>query len=504
MEDMGLSTYHMGIDIGAGSGRAMVGKLDSSGKLTLHEIHRFSTKYILIRGKKLINVYSIFSEILYALQLFSRQYNEPLGSIGVDTWATDFGILDKNGDLFGLPFFYRDLRTIGMSKKVDTVFGKQQLHYETGGRSDPCSSLHQLLSLQHKQDISLDHGETLLFLGDILHYFLSGKKVSEYTVASYSQFFNMKRNGWSDTIFQHFDLPIKIQPTLIYPGTVIGNILPEILEQTGVKGNPFVIAPAIHDTASAVLAVPESESYAFISSGTWSLVGITLDKPLMNKKTYDFQISSTGLSFQKILFKKNIVGAWIVQQCLDEWRVAGQDISYDVVDAQVKQAVPFWGYIDPDDSLFSHPEYMIEAIQHYLEASGQKSVQKNDIGQILRIVYESMAMKYNYALNLILLASRQTIKKISIIGGGSKNTLLNQFTASVTGLEVFAGPSEASVIGNIMMQAYGVGEVSGESEIKKIVKNSCTIKHFFPIDCHIWQKEYQRFLSACCLQHKKR
>ncbi len=490
-----MAKYHLGIDIGAGSGRAVVGKINDSGKLYLQEIHRFSTKYILVRGKKLINVYNIFSEILHSLRLFSQKYKEPLGSIGVDTWATDFGILDNSGNLFSLPYFYRDHRTEGIADKVNTIFGNKELHYETGGRSDPCSSLHQLLALKFSNDVSLTHGETLLFLGDILHYFLSGKKVSEYTVSSYSQFFNMQEYGWSEKIFKTFNIPSRIQPKLIYPGSIIGNILPEIIEQTGIQGNPIVIAPSVHDTASAILSITRDDSSAFISSGTWSLVGLVLDDPIINEHTYDSQISNTGLGFGKVLFKKNIVGAWIVQQCEDIWKGLGYNFSYREADKLVETSQPFFGYIDPDDPLFFNPRNMITAIQTYLQQSGQNSIEVHNVGQILRIIYESMAMKYQYSLKLIMKASKKKVDSISIIGGGSNNNLLNQFTSSVTGLNVFAGPSEASSIGNIMMQAYGSGEVTGLSEIKKIVKRSCHIKKFSPKDYDLWAKEYKRFCS---------
>jgi rhamnulokinase len=494
---LSLNKYHIAIDIGAGSGRAILGRIDDSGILEINEIHRFSTQSITVLGNRLVNIYQIFNEICKTLKLFANEYEEPLGSIGIETWSTDFGILDQAGKLIGLPFFYRDKRTEGTTNIVDLKLGREQLHLWTGGRFDPCSTLHQMVSMVRDDDIALKYGEYFLFLGDLLNYFLTGIVKSEYSVASYSQMYNMFENCWENRIFDAFNIPKKLQPKIVYPGETIGTIRNDILEQTDLSGYPVVIAPAVHDTASAALAVSSSEKSAFISSGTWSLVGMVMDHPIINQDSFRNQISSTGMGFGKVLIKKNIVGLWILQECQKSWKREGLDISHTLIDELAEIAPAHFAFIDSDDPVFFRPKNMVFAIQSYLKKTGQKPVSFKDVGQISRIIFESMALKYRQSIEMIELASGTKFEKISIVGGGSNIDLINRFTASVTNLPVYTGPDEASSIGNIMMQAYGMGEVSGEAKIKEIVKQSFSIKEYLPISDNKWSQAYQRYHRFC-------
>ncbi len=461
-----MNSYHLAIDIGAGSGRAVAGRIEQGKYVSINELHRFSTQRINVNGHLLINV---------------------------DTWSTDFGILDKSGKLIGLPFFYRDKRTEGTAEIVDKKVGREQLHYWTGGRFDPCSTLHQIVSMVRDSDNALLTGNVMLFLGDLLNYFLTGKCKSEYSVASYSQMYNMKENRWENRIFDSLEIPTKLQPEVIKPGTIVGQLNPDIIQQTGLLGSPVVIAPAIHDTASAALAIPAAGNNVFISSGTWSLIGMVLDEPIINQSTYEAQFSSTGMGFNKVLFKKNIAGFWIFQECIRNWRKEGLKATYDEIDKLAENAEPHTAYIDSDDPVFYRPQNMLSAIQEYLEKTGQIKVDKNDVGQLIRIIYESMSMKYNYSLEQMRSICKKPFERISIVGGGSKIDLINKFTASVTGLPVYAGPDEASSLGNLLMQAYGMDELSSEKEIRVVVKNSCSIKEYIPEDTAAWKGAYKQY-----------
>jgi rhamnulokinase len=491
-----MTRNHLALDLGAESGRAIVGSV-RNGKIALEEIHRFDTGCTVLNGHSVVDVYRIYEEILESLKKYRRSMGSELESVGVDAWGSDFGIVDECGNLIGLPFFYRDGRTEGVSAIIESSIGYRRLHELTNHRRTQTGSLHQVIAMSRDEDKSLRNGRAILFIGDILNYFLSGNICSEYTVASYSQMFNVKKGAWEDEVFDAFRIPRAIQTKIVKPGDSLGFLNAAIAAASGLEA-VRVIAPAAHDTGDAVLSVPsEGGEWAFISSGTWSLLGIECDAPIVNDRSFEWNFSNSGLAFGKILFKISIAGLWIIQQCRKAWKEIGIELEYEEIAVLAGKSEPFKALIDPEDSDFFNAANMPEAIGRFVERTGQAAVDVRNVGQIARIVYESLALRYRQGIEMVQEAAGKKIDKIHIVGGGSKVDLLNQFTASATGLMVIAGPAEATAIGNVMLQAYGCGELASLSEIRRMVRESFPRKVFEPLASDAWRGRYEQFLRIC-------
>jgi rhamnulokinase len=488
-----MTGNHLAIDIGAESGRAIVGSV-KDGKIDFAEIRRFETGYTLLNGHLVIDIYRIYEEILQSLKKYAVSFGAELESVGVDAWGSDFGLLDECGNLIGLPFFYRDRRTEGVTETIESSMGYRRLHELTNHRRTATGSLHQIIAMAKDEAQSLRNGRAILFIGDIFNYFLSGKICSEYTAASYSQMFSLKKRAWEPEVFDAFRIPRRIQSEIVYPGDSLGLLNTSVSAFFGL-GEVRVIAPAVHDTGDAVLAVPaEGREWAFISSGTWSLLGIECDAPIVNEKSYEGNFSNSGLAFGKVLFKINIAGLWIIQQCRKKWRENGLEIDYAAIAESAEKSESFKSFINPEAPDFLDPTDMPGAILRFIERTDQAAVDGEDIGLIARIVYESLALRYRQGIEMIQDAANKEIRRIHIVGGGSKIDLLNKFTASATGLSVIAGPAEATAIGNIMLQAYGCGEVGSLSEIRKAIGDSFSSRIFEPLAGDAWREPYNEFL----------
>jgi rhamnulokinase len=491
-----MAKNHLAIDLGAESGRAIVGSIHE-GRVVLEEIHRFATGCVDLRAHLLVDVYRIYEEILAALAKYAQRYGPELESVGVDAWGSDFGLVDGCGNLIGLPFFYRDKRSEGVGGVVEAGFGYRRLHELTNHRRTTTGTLHQLIAMERDEAPSLSEGRGLLFIGDIFNYFLSGNLCSEQTVASYSQMFSLEKGGWENEVFDAFRIPRAIQTRIVYPGEVLGELEPGIAKAAGL-GRVRVIAPAVHDTGDAVLAVPaEGEDWAFISSGSWSLLGIESDKPVVNEASYNGNFSNSGLPFGKVLFKISIAGLWIIQGCRKAWSGMGRSLDYGTIAELAEKAQAFRAFIDPEAPEFFNPTDMPAAIRAFIESSGQGRVDGGDIGLMARIVYESLAFRYRQGIELTELASGRRFTAVHIVGGGSRVELLNQFTASATGLPVIAGPSEATAVGNVLLQAYGCGELASQGEIRRIVRDSFPLASYSPGEVETWRGHYDRFLAIC-------
>ncbi|MGA2546340.1 MAG: rhamnulokinase family protein [Rectinemataceae bacterium] len=494
-----MTGNHLAIDLGAESGRAIVGSI-RDGRVVLEELHRFSTGCTVLNGHLVVDVYRIFEEILESLKKYSRSYGPELESVGVDAWGSDFGLADECGNMIGLPMFYRDGRTEGVSEVVESGIGYRRLHELTNHRRTSTGSLHQIIAMERDERQSLLNARAILFIGDIFNYFLSGKICSEHSVASYSQMFSLRKNAWEDEVFEAFRIPTAIQSSIVHPGDFLGPLTAQVSAAVGL-GGARVIAPAVHDTGDAVLAVPaEGVDWAFISSGTWSLLGIECDSPIVNEYSYEGNFSNSGLAFGKVLFKISIAGLWIIQQCRKRWNGNGVEIDYAEIAEAAEKAPPFRAFIDPEADDFFNPADMPGAISGFVERSGQGRVDSGDVGQIARIVYESLALRYRQGIEMTQVASGRRIGRIHIVGGGSNVDLLNRFTASASGLSVIAGPSESTAIGNVMIQAYGCGEVASIAEIRKIVKESFPPRVFEPQNIGPWREHYDEFLGICKLK----
>jgi len=485
----------LAFDLGAESGRAVVGEIRDD-KLSLTEIHRFPTGGTKVNGQFHWNVLEFYSQVIKGLKIYVSKYGSKLDGIGIDTWGCDFGLLDGKGNLIGIPYTYRDPRTSETPDIIEEKMGSRELYKLTGIQMLPFNTLNQLISMVESQDPVLSIAENILFIPDLLHYFLTGKKTAEYTIVSISQLYNTVTKQWEPKIFKTFGIPERISTEVIKAGDIIGTLRSDIAKEVGLDEVP-IIAPAVHDTASAAVAVPtsEKENYAFLSSGTWSIVGLELDKPIINDKSYEMNISNSGGALDKNLYLKNVMGLWILQCCKKIWNKKIPGLSYPEIEQMAEKAEPFRAFIDPDDMIFLNPSDATEVVVEYIKRTGQRAVDKNDIGQISRIIFESLALKYRYVLEKLTDATGNRVDVLYVTGGGSKNTLLNKFTANALGKKVTAGPVEATAIGNIMIQSVGAGVYSSLEEIREVVRNSFEVIEYLPIDSGKWNDIYKEYIK---------
>jgi len=487
---------YLAFDLGAESGRAIVGIIED-GRLKLDEIHRFPTRGLEINGTIRWNVYRFFEEIVKGIKIYVEKYGDEVESIGVDTWGVDFGLIDKNGQLLGLPYHYRDSKNIGTDRILEEKFGNENIYEVAGVQFLPFNTLNQICSLVKMDDSSLKEAENILFIGDLLHYFLTGKICCEHTAVSISQLYNNNTADWEDRIFKAFSIPESIKTKVIFAGDTIGALLDGIAEETGLLKGVSVIAPAVHDTASAAVAIPATENgnWAYLSSGTWSIMGLELDKPIINPESFSMSLSNSGGAFKKNLLLKNVMGLWIIQQCKLSWNRNNPKLGYPEIQAMAHKAEKFQALMDVDDIRFLNPDDMPEEIVKYLHETGQGNFNKEDIGTVARIVFESLAMKYRFVMEKLEKVTSSKISVLYILGGGSKNSLLNQLTSNAINLPVVAGPDEATAIGNIMMQACGKGQYNSLQEIRKCVHESFELQNFQPEQDDDWNFRYQTFLE---------
>lgn len=488
-------TRHLAFDLGAESGRAVVGTF-SDGKIQMDVIHRFPTGGLKISGSSYWNVLGFFEEMLFALKKYVEIFGAQLESIGVDSWGVDYGLLDLNGKLLSIPYTYRDDRVKGMDKKIDQIMGTRKLYELTGIQMLPINTLNQIVGMIGKSDPTLYIAQNLLLIGDLFHYFFTGRKCVEYSGVSITQLYNNVKKRWDTEIFDAFNIPKSIQTAVIHSGDFVGFLDNNIRKQAGLN-SVKIIAPAVHDTASAFAAVPaaQSENWACLSSGTWSVIGTELDHQIINETAYRLNISNSGGILGRSLFLKNVMGLWIIQQCKIEWNVADPNLDYEKIVQFAEEAEPFTAFIDPDDMCFFNPSSMLEAIQVYLKHTCQKSIDMQNIGSVARIVYESLAMKYRYVLEKIEIAANKKFDSLYVIGGGSKNRMLNQFTANAFGIPISIGNCEATTLGNLLMQCYGMGILNSIDDIRNVARRSSQVIQVNPDNPFAWDKEYGRFMK---------
>jgi len=479
----------LAFDLGASSGRAMLGSL-SGGKLTLSEIHRFENRMVEIDNHFYWNIFSIFEELKTGLNKCIHEFGIQPDSIAVDTWGVDFAFLDKDGMIASLPFAYRDHRTDDAMEELFRIIPKEELYAMTGIQLMQFNSIFQLFVNHRDHTPQYEIGKTLLFMPDALSYLFCGVMKNEFSIASTSQLLKPGQLACEWEIFERLGIKRSIMQEIVLPGTVLGMIKPEIQKETGSKAIP-VVAVASHDTASAIASVPATgKNWAYISSGTWSLMGIESDKPLISKEILDLNFTNEGGVEGTTRFLKNIMGMWLLQECRRIW---SHEVNYswsEMVDLSI-QAQPFKCLIDPDDATFLNPENMPDAIRNFCLKSGQP--EPSNHGEYIRCIFESLALKYKITLESILSISGQSIEKIHLIGGGANNELLCQYSTNALGLPVIAGPTEATAIGNILLQARAMKAVSSLSEIRTMVENSFHTKTFLPKDHEIWNCQLERF-----------
>lgn len=481
---------YVAVDLGASSGRVILGSLEG-GRIFLEEIHRFENGPIKENSSLRWNFAKLFDDIKTGLGKAIRKADGKVVSIGVDSWGVDFGLIDSNGDLIENPYHYRDRRTDGIMDKAFALMPKKEIYDSTGTQFMQLNTIFQLLSLRFNQPGLLQKANKLIFMADLISYHLCGEIFAEYTLASTSQLMDMKTSCWSKDIFDKMSLPMDIMPKIIVPGTMVGRLKDVIAKELGCEPIP-VIAIGSHDTASAVAAIPadDKNNWAYLSSGTWSLLGAEISDIIINNKTLEYEFTNEGGVENTIRLLKNIMGLWLVQECRRIWNMQDDNLSFSDMTELADKAKPFSGFINPNDDRFLVPCDMPAKINEYLCESGQEST--NDRGRITRMILESLAFNYRRVIEMLQDITGRRIEVLHIVGGGIKNHLLCQFAADATGKKVITGPVEATTMGNIMMQAIAAGRIKAVAHGREIIRNSIEIKEYMPSDSDVWTKEYQK------------
>lgn len=471
---MSVSKF-LAVDLGAESGRVIVGIIEDE-IIHIEEIHRFPNKQINKDESLFWDIPNLFNEIKTGLSVAVKKGHNNIESIGIDTWGVDFGLIGKNDQLLELPHTYRDSRTDGIPEKVFDKISPENIYNRTGIQFMQINSLYQLYSIKLSNESILKETATLLFIPDLFNFLLTGEKKSEYTIASTSQFLNAKTKKFDPDIFTALGLPFNIMAPVIQPGTVVGKLLPEVASETGLN-RIDVIAVGCHDTSSAVAAIPgKGDDWAYLSSGTWSLLGLEIDEPLINFQFKDF--TNEGGVNDKIRFLQNISGLWLLQKIKKSWERKGEYHSYEEITNLAANSENFVSLIDPDDNLFINPPDMVEAINEYCIKTRQRIPKTK--GEYSRSILESLALRYKVVLEKIEKISQKKINKLYIVGGGSQNWLLNQLTADATGKQVVAGPVEATALGNIIIQAIARGNIKSLEKAREMVSASFPLKLYEP------------------------
>ncbi|GHV14942.1 rhamnulokinase [Bacteroidia bacterium] len=488
---MDYNTHNfLAFDIGATSGRSIIGSL-TNGKLELQELTRFPNKIIHIHDKYNWDIFALYEALKDGLKVAASQ-NIKIDAIGIDTWGVDFVYLGKDGSILGTARSYRDPYTVGIPEEYfEKVLSRKEVYELTGIQIMNFNSLFQLYAAKKENSSVLKNAKEILFMPDALSYLLTGKKVCEYTILSTSQFLNPNTKQIEGSLLEAMDIKASLIPPVVMPGQLIGNLTESLANECGLDQIP-VIAVAGHDTGSAVVSVPaENKNFAYLSSGTWSLMGIEVDTPIINDNSFNLNFTNEGGVDGTVRFLKNITGMWLLEQCRKEWEAEGKTYTYPEIVALSGSVEGFRSFVDPDDTSFANPESMTKAIAAFCEKTGQK-VPKSE-ADFIRCIFDSLAMKYKYVFGYLQKAAPFPIEKLHVIGGGSNNKLLNQMTANAIGIPVVAGPGEATAIGNIMMQAKGAGLVNSLQEIRNIIRRSVSPEIFNPQDSGQWDGKYKFF-----------
>lgn len=479
------------LDLGAESGRAVVGSLDAD-RLSLEEAYRFPNGPVRVLGRLHWDVLRLFDEIKQGLYKISRQYGRDFAALGVDTWGIDYALLDRTGNLIGNPYCYRDARTTGMMEEAFKHVSRQEIFEQAGGiQFLSINTLYQLLSMVVHQSPQLDMAATFLMMPDLFHYWLTGRKACEFTDATSTQFYDSMGGDWARSLLARLNIPTDIFPEVVLPGIELGPLLPEVAEEVDLAGLR-VVAPAVHDTASAVVAVPAAgDNFAWLSSGTWSLLGGISDRPLISPEALGYNFSSYGGAGGRYLPWKNIMGLWLVQECRRNWARSGQELSYDDLTRLAGQAAPFTAIVEPDHPSFLAPDDMPAAIQAFCRNTGQAVPESK--GEIVRTALEGLTLKYRWVLEKLEILLGRRFEALHVVGGGSRNTLLCQFAADALQRPVIAGPVEATAIGNIAVQAIGSGHLASLDEARQLVRRSFEVTTYEPAAGAGWDEAYGRF-----------
>lgn len=481
--------YFFAVDLGATSGRTIVGTLDD-GKVILEELTRFDNNLIEANGHFYWDIYALYFEIIKGLKA-AKQRNLCITSIGIDTWGVDFVCVAEDGSV-SQPIAYRDPHTFdAMDDYLENVMSREKVYDVTGIQFMNFNSIFQLYAMKRAGNSALKNAQKILFIPDALSYMLTGNMVCEYTIASTAQLLDPRTGQLDPRLLASIGLTQSKFGRMVNPGDLVGALTADVQKQTGYGAIP-VIAVAGHDTGSAVAAVPaKNEKFAYLSSGTWSLMGIETKKAIINHISYERNFTNEGGIEGTTRFLKNICGMWLYERCRKEWTDAPK--SHPELIAEAMKQPAFQSIINPDDACFANPSSMIDAIQTYCKETNQHVPQ--GYAEICRCIFDSLALRYRQVFSYLTEMASFPIEVLHIIGGGSLNDNLNQFTANSCGVEVLAGPQEGTALGNIMVQAKAAGEVKDLWDMRKVIANSLNLKRFSPADKEIWDAAYVKYLK---------
>jgi len=485
---------YVAFDLGAESGRAVLARLQS-GILTIAEVHRFRNEPVEYGGSLHWDAPRLWLEVRKALAAVEPK---PLAGIGVDAWGVDYALLGERGELLQNPYHYRDRRTHRVMEEVFRRVSKEEIYRATGIQFMPINTLYQLFAAQRDTPSIVAAARQLVTIPDLFNYWLTGNAVCEFTNATTTQLVDPVRRIWATDIMQRLGLPSELPARIIEPGTIIGTLRPSVVDNAAWSATP-IIAPACHDTGSAVAAVTARHDTAFLSSGTWSLLGIELDAPVVTPQALKLNFTNEGGVNGTTRLLKNVMGLWMVQGCRNFWSSRGQSSEYQELVELASRELPFAHLVDPDDESFLRTDDMPAAIDKFCTRTHQPV--PSTAGAYVRCVVESLALKYRQVLRNLERLCGKGIEQIRVIGGGSKNRLLNQFTANATGKRVLAGPAEAAALGNVAIQILATGEASSLQEVRAIVDCSFRTEVFDPLDSDQWEKHTERFEQYCGMSY---
>lgn len=480
----------LAIDLGASGGRGIVGSFDGK-KIDLKENHRFTNDPVMVNGRFTWDILRIFHEIKNSIRKTALD-GDNVKTIGIDTWGVDYGFIDRHGRMIGNPTHYRDTRTDGIGAYVEKFIPLSEIYAETGIQSMDFNTIYQLAAEKRDNPEIFDLADKMLFTPDLIDYFLTGVAKTEYTIASTGAILNAESRKYAYDLLSKLGIPERIFEDIVPPAYNLGKLLPQVREEVG-GVDADVVKVASHDTASAVLAVPaKSKDFVYISSGTWSLMGMELASPLINEKTRTLNYTNEGGVNDTIRFLKNIMGLWILQESRRQWMREGKEYSFSELTVLASEAKPLASIINPDDKLFATQGNMPKRIAQYCERTGQHIPES--VGETVRCILDSLALRYRYTVNDLEQLSGKKISSINVVGGGTQNALLCQLTADACGLPVCAGPVEATAIGNILVQLMSLGEVKSISEAREIVSASFDTVSYEPKkETDMWDRAFEKF-----------
>ena len=488
---------YLAVDVGASSGRVVAGLFDGE-RLALEEVYRFENGPVVAAGNTYWDLLSQWSHIQQGLAAGAAQHGEKVCSVGVDTWGVDFGLLGRGDELLGNPYHYRDKRTNGILQRAFEMVSREEIFAETGLQFMPFNTLYQLVAMKLADSPLLEAAESMLMMPDLFHWLLTGEKANELTNASTTQFYNPRTQRWSTKLLERFGVPTRMLGRIVPPGTRLGPIRGPAAEAIGLP-RAQVILPGTHDTASAVMAVPAASKpgarpdWCYISSGTWSLMGVEVPEPVIDDTCRELNFTNEGGAGGTTRLLKNIAGLWLVQECRRSWKQAGRDYTWEQLVRLSSESTGLVSLIDPDDESFVAPADMPEAIRQFCRRTGQPAPETD--GATIRCALESIALRYRQVLGWLEQLIDGPIETLHIVGGGIQNRQLCQMAADACHRQVLTGPVEATAIGNLMMQSISCGDVGSIAQARDVIGRSFQVECYTPRNAQPWDEAYGRFES---------